>query len=486
MTITQGDTYTEPGYSASDAEDGDLTGSVIVTGSVDTGTVGTYVLTYSVTDSGSLSANANRTVEVITPTVTPTPTPSGGGGGGAPVVEPFAISEVSTNSTQSTVTITWKTNRPAQSILSWGDSTEYGSGSMFEVDSKLTHSVVLSNLPAGTTFFFTINATASFGAQTSKSGSFKTLNLPEPISPPNVSNLTATPTAISQTEGSIKLNWKNPTSPLLSYIRVVRSESFFPNSPLEGTVVYEGLGETYTDIAVVTGKRYYYAVFSVSDARDYSSGVVISTIVLVPGTDTTTPPIVIPSGDIFDQIPEATNVNPIIKKLTIGDFVFVQYGRQISTQSGSVRIDAREPFSIVLDYEKVPEILKTIVVTLTDEQNADFTFLLRIDKDKKSYRADLSGLENAGDYKMDVVILDYQNQALKKIHANVAAVGELSTDAQINTQNEYGALILLASFILLLIALLVKILKKVKEKMGINRGRKVDKRSPKKGNFNVE
>lgn len=51
-----GDTFTEPGYSAYDFQDGDLTSSVVVTGSVDTTTAGSYTLTYSVSDSDGLAA----------------------------------------------------------------------------------------------------------------------------------------------------------------------------------------------------------------------------------------------------------------------------------------------------------------------------------------------------------------------------------------------------------------------------------------------
>ncbi len=90
--VTEGDAYTDAGASASDAEDGDLSASVVTTGSVDTSTVGTYTLTYTVTDSGGLTATTTRSVTVVaapppppppTPTPPPAPAPSGGGGGGA-------------------------------------------------------------------------------------------------------------------------------------------------------------------------------------------------------------------------------------------------------------------------------------------------------------------------------------------------------------------------------------------------------------------
>ena len=63
--VELGDTYVEPGYAAHDSQDGDITGSVIVTGTVDTGTVGSYQRTYTITDSNSNTAEEIRTVEVV-------------------------------------------------------------------------------------------------------------------------------------------------------------------------------------------------------------------------------------------------------------------------------------------------------------------------------------------------------------------------------------------------------------------------------------
>ena len=64
-TIGIGSAWTDPGYAATDAEDGDLTVSVQISGSVDTNTLGAYALTYLVTDSSGNSASTTRTVHVV-------------------------------------------------------------------------------------------------------------------------------------------------------------------------------------------------------------------------------------------------------------------------------------------------------------------------------------------------------------------------------------------------------------------------------------
>jgi len=66
VTIVKDTTYTDAGATASDIEDGDLTASIVVTGSVDTSTLGTYVLTYNVQDAaGNFAAPVTRTVSVV-------------------------------------------------------------------------------------------------------------------------------------------------------------------------------------------------------------------------------------------------------------------------------------------------------------------------------------------------------------------------------------------------------------------------------------
>ena len=81
MNLTVNSVFTDPGASSTDAEDGNLTSSIVVTGNVATSTIGTYTLVYSVTDSGSLSASTTRMVNVQ-PQNNPPPTTTNGGGGG--------------------------------------------------------------------------------------------------------------------------------------------------------------------------------------------------------------------------------------------------------------------------------------------------------------------------------------------------------------------------------------------------------------------
>ena len=64
ITIQAGSDYTDPGYTAEDNVDGDLTDKVSVDGSVNTYSAGTYSLTYKVQDNYGNEAAVTRTVTV--------------------------------------------------------------------------------------------------------------------------------------------------------------------------------------------------------------------------------------------------------------------------------------------------------------------------------------------------------------------------------------------------------------------------------------
>lgn len=57
-------TYSDPGATASDDEDGDISSSITVSGSVNKDLAGAYTLTYSVSDAAGNTGTATRTVTV--------------------------------------------------------------------------------------------------------------------------------------------------------------------------------------------------------------------------------------------------------------------------------------------------------------------------------------------------------------------------------------------------------------------------------------
>jgi len=73
LRITVGDTYTDDGATASDNVDGNLTGSIATTGTVDTTTPGEYTIRYNVSDAaGNTAEEVTRVVTVAPAAVTAT------------------------------------------------------------------------------------------------------------------------------------------------------------------------------------------------------------------------------------------------------------------------------------------------------------------------------------------------------------------------------------------------------------------------------
>ncbi len=65
ININVGDTFTDPGATASDNVDGNITSSISISGSVDTSTAGTYTISYNVSDAaGNAATEVQRTVIV--------------------------------------------------------------------------------------------------------------------------------------------------------------------------------------------------------------------------------------------------------------------------------------------------------------------------------------------------------------------------------------------------------------------------------------
>lgn len=65
MNVNIGDTYIDAGATAVDDVEGNVTSNIIVTGTVNTSVIGSYVITYSVTDTANNESMATRIVNVI-------------------------------------------------------------------------------------------------------------------------------------------------------------------------------------------------------------------------------------------------------------------------------------------------------------------------------------------------------------------------------------------------------------------------------------
>ncbi len=255
-------------------------------------------------------------------------------------------------------------------------------------------------------------------------------------------------TAVPQ-DSSILLSWKYPLVNSISSVTLVRSSSFYPSSINDGEIVFTGTASSFVDTKVTTDERYYYALFAQDIHGNYSSGVLAFAMISSKGEVVTEVP--------FEDVVVIDNVDPIIARLTLLDFDFIQDDIKIYTTRDTVPIDGSKNLLIRLDYRKVPEILKTIAITLRDpdDETQVFTFLLRVNKDKTAYEATVAPLGKNGLYKMNVTILDYKNQGLKQLQGSLKALS-LEEIQSIIKKRGWGSLfgIILSIIVLAVITLM--------------------------------
>ena len=187
-------------------------------------------------------------------------------------------------------------------------------------------------------------------------------------------------------------------------------------------------------------KRYYYTAFARDENGNYASGVVASAV-----PQAVFPPEILPPPEIPLVPPEF--VPESLRNLTLEDFDFIQQGAKLPIIKRQVDIEPDALLTISLDYEKVPEVLKTILVSLEDTEGKAFSFLLRVNKDKTRYMATLLAPE-PGNYSIKLTVMDFKNQGLQKVGGNLF-VKPFETPRPVFTFEQYLTYIILALFLFL-------------------------------------
>ena len=339
------------------------------------------------------------------PSPTPSPSPAGG-----PAFIPFVIIDVVVESvTTDTVTITFRTNKTATTETNFGTTDAYGQA-VVNPAPQSSHTVTLPNLQPGTSYYFEITAKTAGGEETTTTVYIvKTLPPsvpPEKEAPLNVENFVASPD-----DREIELTWKNPLDTDFAGVKIMRSEEFYPTGSSEGFVIYEGSAESFLDTGLENGTRYYYTAFAYDTDSNFSSGAIASAIPQPAGV----PPVIPPPGPPLvppELIPET------LKDLSFLDFDFIQQGSKLPVIGGRVEVKPDQPLTVSIDYDKLPEVLKTILVTMRDEEGKTFSFLLRVDEEKQRYSATLKP-PVAGLYSLTFTVVDYQNQGLQKVEGEL-------------------------------------------------------------------
>lgn len=115
------------------------------------------------------------------------------------ITDTFApvVSAINSNSTQATTTISWMTDEPASSQVSFGLDTNYSASTALDTSLVTSHLVLLPELVASTTYhYIVVSKDASGNTATSSDQTFTTTSLPDGTSP-TISEIVATASSTS-------------------------------------------------------------------------------------------------------------------------------------------------------------------------------------------------------------------------------------------------------------------------------------------------
>jgi len=100
--------------------------------------------------------------------------------------------------------------------------------------------------------------------------------------------------------------------------------------------------------------------------------------------------------------------------LQFDEIRFSQEGVQSILRDGKLYIDGSKQLTIHIPYERLPEHLKTILVTIyqSESKSASFSFILRVNPDKTGYTATIAPFGISGVFPIDISVFDFKTMQI--------------------------------------------------------------------------
>tara|TARA_B100000745_G_scaffold263883_1_gene188407 strand:- start:429 stop:2186 length:1758 start_codon:yes stop_codon:yes gene_type:complete len=317
--------------------------------------------------------------------------------------ETLDVDDWQVDTTEDTITITFTTDEAARAALRWGETGLLEDGYVAVEIYRDEHKLIITGLDPDTGYNLDLFLQARFGGPSYQTDFFvRTAPGPDKTPPQNVMNFEAVYRA-----GATELRWNNSPDSDFDRVRIVVSDSHFPTDIADGRVVYEGSGERARDVWGGNGIRYYSA-FAIDKDGNVSSGAVA----------------VVKAGDYTDILTSTPIVvDGKIIPFSFSDLVIAQsQGSQRYTEGKTLAIYQGEPTKFAIAYSVLPERLKTIVTTLTNEEGASFSFLLRVDDEKEWYEAVVGSMPEPGKYEVAIEVYDFKTKSMTRVEGGLTVI----------------------------------------------------------------
>ncbi|OGL99488.1 hypothetical protein A2304_04180 [Candidatus Uhrbacteria bacterium RIFOXYB2_FULL_57_15] len=343
------------------------------------------------------------------------------------------ISDVDVSlSCDTTATVSWSTDEDANSTVSYGRTSTYGS-TKEDVAFETDHSLVLSGLTRDATYHFQITSDDESGnaAQTSDA----TFSADSDTAPSNVSGF-----SVTAGDGTSALSWTNPTTDV-SGVRILACTGGYPDdeSDTNCDVAYDGSGESYSHSGLSNGTTYYYGAFAYDTCGQFASGALGQGTPSAPEEEVLpieeeTPPVVtspeetpaetgVEEGSAEEGVADASEevpageesseevVAPVeIPEITVGDEERVPQGdmqffvanRQIrlsTASSGAVGMLSSRPLRVELLTEHISKEVDRVQLVIGES-----AYLMALTSDESAYATDISSPGSSGTYATAVSI----------------------------------------------------------------------------------
>jgi len=318
-----------------------------------------------------------------------------------------ALSEITITTTARTAIVYMSSYGPTAYTVRWGRTTSYELGSISTNVYKREHSPTIYQLEPGMMYYYEVELINSWGIKRQvESGVFKTAPGLSSNAPANVFGV------VAQVDGDdVRLSWKLPT-PLVGTVRVVRSHLFYPTTPTDGIIIFDGIAQQVTDSGALRDRApQFYTIFVQSPDGRLSSGAVV--LVNRVGVRVLAPPRTPASTDsrpeVITETGEAILLDPAAVLLQIGDVT--------TSFDALATLPAATAITILIPKVAVRPHLKAIILSVHDTTNHDevTAYLLKLDASGRYYTVTFITPAYAGEAALSIAVYDFTAAVVRTI-----------------------------------------------------------------------